>query len=239
MIISLVLAALFADVSSTDKSLRQTLIETDTAMLAEIAVPNVAGIVRHDVRPAHPMDPPAPPSGVISPLTVRFYTAPTSAEPGVCRREVFHAALSRSPDGAIVSTGATYGTSQVRLDPDCASAAEKRFANVNQGMEPEQASNALSRLHQAQAQARMHKPTGLMISCFSEIPSFRCPTDTTSLFAALPLHDAYLMERDRQMDGVVRIAVTEREPGDVFWDIRFNQTQRPTLTMKRAIPAPF
>ncbi len=85
----------------------------------------------------------------------------------------------------------------------------------------------------------MQKPTGLMIKCVSQVPSFHCPTDTTSLFAALPLHDAYMVERDRQTDGVVRIAVTEGEPGDVFWDLRFDQTQRPTLTMTRAIPAPF
>jgi hypothetical protein len=239
MVIALALVALFADVSAPEKSLRQTLSETDTAVLAEIAVPNVVGIVSHDVRPAHPMDPPSAPSGAIFPLTVRFYTTPISAPTSVCLRQVFHVSMSRSPDGAIVSTGAPHETAQVRLDPDCASAAEKRFASVNPGMTPEQAASALSHLHQAQAQSGMQGDAGLIIRCVSEVSTFHCPTDTTSLFAALPLEDAYLIERDRQTDGVVRIAVTQGEPGDVFWDLRFDQTQPSTLTMTRAIPAPF
>jgi hypothetical protein len=238
MVISLVLAALLSGGGQTETSLRQTLNETDTALLAQIALPNVAGIVRHDVRPALPMDPPPPPPGIVSPLSVRFYTMAVSAEPGVYRREVFHVAMSRAPDGAIISTEKPYETAQIRLDSDCASAGDKRFANVNPGTEAEQAANALFVLHQAQVQLGGRKP-GLRILCISEISSFRCPTDTTSLFAALPLQDSYLIERDRQKDGVVRIAVTEGEPGDVFWDLRFDQTQRPTLTMTRAIPAPF
>ncbi len=106
-------------------------------------------------------------------------------------------------------------------------------------MDQARAADALSRLKQAQDQAAGHRPTGLKIECLSEVQSFRCPTDTTALFAELPLDGAYLIENDRDKPGGVRIAATEGEPGGVFWDIRLNESPEPTLTLTRTIPAPF
>jgi hypothetical protein len=238
MTVSLVLAVLISGGGQAEDSLRQTLADSDTAALARVALPNGADVVRHDIRPAHPMDPPAPP-GATAPVEVRFYTAPQPTGDGVCGREVFHVSMSRATDGGLAAADTPLERSQVRLDPACASAGEKRFAWINPGMDQAQAAGGLSRLKQAQDQAAGHRHTGLKIRCLSEVQTFRCPTDTTALFAELPLDGAYLIENDRDRPGVIRIGATEGEPGGVFWDIRLDETPEPTLTLRRAIPAPF
>lgn len=196
-----------------------------------------ARVVHHEVRGPSTMAPPSESGRDIAEAV--FHTAAVEAGPGLCRRERIWVRAERRPDagsGGFQPVGRAAPGEQLRLDTDCASAADRPFADLQ--VEVEDAAPVLARLRELRDQARARADLDVRVACTTDTRAYLCPSDAAGVLADLPLEGAFQIRRGDGADQRIRVSATETRPGGLFWEIWFSEADT-VLNLKRRIPPPF
>lgn len=236
--IAMTLAALALQVQQSPTADRLSALPAREAAGMLLSPERAARVVHHHARGPSSMSPPSETGRDIA--QVSFHTEAQETAPGLCRRERFGVRAERRPDGeggGVRPVGEAYARTQLRLDADCAGAADRPFVDLNIG--EEEASRMLLRLRALRDDARAGRPLAVRVECLSEHAAYACPADTVGLVADLPLEGAYMAGRTQGSDPDTLIAATETRPGNLYWEIRFSRGEPSVLILKRRIPPPF
>lgn len=127
---------------------------------------------------------------------------------------------------------------EITLAPDCRMIDGQRFAHVQPGASAEQGLATLRALARVRDAARADGPLPFHLACMDAHQRNACRGDGRAALAALPLHQAFLIDRYRATGGgQVAIGV----PGGLYWDIHITALGETyaSVTMSWTMPAPF
>lgn len=167
---------------------------------------------------------------------IRFDLAPAPLAAGICGRVGHLVSFVPSREGDPQASRAdapsypawTLPVTMIALAPDCRTAEGRNFASTYGGLSLEQAIAILRSLEDARAAAAAPGPLPFKLICWGGHDD-KCGSDPRATLAALPIAQAFAIDRSRRFDRdfVVRIGDPEGvERDDPFWEVSFSQMGR-------------
>jgi hypothetical protein len=164
---------------------------------------------------------------------IRFELAPRPLAADICGR-VGHIVsflpsregdpMARRPDAPSYAAW-TLDDTMIALAPDCRTGEGQHFASIRSTLPIEMAIEALRSAETSRAAAAAPGPLPFRLTCWGGYDD-KCGSDPRATLAALPLAQAFAIERSRHLPGafIIQIGNPEGvERDDPFWEIRFKQ----------------
>lgn len=173
------------------------------------------------------------------PSSVRFEGRASPTSDGFCSRKAYYVSISYKPETGVGEPQTVVTGSKLRLG-DCPKDNEAIFASLNSSPLAG-AKMALSWIAWAQRVARNKAPLPFRITCQTETGPDRCADGGREALANLPLEKTYIIEQRRTAQPLRwDLAVTETDPGQLLWDVKFDATPgKSAIDLVWKIPAPF
>ena len=164
------------------------------------------------------------------PLAITFEGRGRPTSDGFCvRRDVYVGLLGGKPNPPTAFE-------KIRMG-DCVG----QFAGFNGTASLDQAKQTLRWMAWARDQAAGAAPLPFAVDCRDEtIDADRCTLGARHALMMLPLEKTFIMEKDRDRPHVWRVAVAERGPGQLFWNVTVDGTPgKARIALAWKVPAPF